>query len=80
MHETIKNLYQSFFDTKIKDDDFFYRLSFFNKNKYDFLIEAKKLAEKLNHQILLKRVNNAWQFGDWQLVAETVKDINLNSK
>ena len=72
----INNLYQSYFDTKIKDDEFFYRLSFFNKNKYDFLMKAKKLAEKLNNKILLKRVNNAWQFGDWQLVAETVKDIN----
>ena len=76
----INNLYQSYFDTKIKDDEFFYRLSFFNKNKYDFLMKAKKFAEKTNHTILKKRINNAWQFGDWQLVAETVKDINLNSK
>lgn len=77
--ETItQQLQNAYNDTKIKDDDYFYRLATFTKIKFDFLIEARKLAEKINHSILKKRVANAWQLGDWQLVAETVKDINNN--
>lgn len=72
----MQQLQNAFNDTKIKDCDYFDRLAIFTKIKYDFLIEAKKFAEKINHNILKKRINNAWQFGNWQLVAETVKDIN----
>lgn len=76
MEKLTQQLQNAFNDTKIKDGDCFYRLATFTKIKYDFLIEARKLAEKINHNILKKRVANAWQFGDWQLVAETIKDIN----
>lgn len=76
METLTQQLQNAFNDTKIKDGDYFYRLATFTKIKYDFLLEARKLAEKINHNILKKRINNAWQFGDWQLVAETVKDIN----
>lgn len=78
MEKLTQQLQNAFNDTKIKDGDYFDRLATFTKIKYDFLIEARKLAEKINHNILKKRINNAWQFGDWQLVAETVKDINNN--
>lgn len=78
MQKLLNQLQNAFNDTKIKDGDYFYRLATFIKIKYDFLIEARKFAEKINHNILKKRVANAWQFGDWQLVAETVKDINNN--
>lgn len=76
MQKLTQQLQNAFNDTKIKDGDYFDRLATFTKIKYDFLIEARKFAEKINHNILKKRINNAWQFGDWQLVAETVKDIN----
>lgn len=76
MQKLLNQLQNAYNDTKIKDCDYFYRLATFTKIKYDFLIEARKLAEKINHNILKKRVANAWQFGDWQLVAETIKDIN----
>lgn len=76
MQKLLNQLQNAYNDTKIKDGDYFDRLATFIKIKYDFLIEAKKFAEKINHAILKKRVANAWQFGDWQLVAETIKDIN----
>lgn len=76
MEKLMQQLQNAFNDTKIKDGDYFDRLATFTKNKYDFLIEARKFAEKINHNILKKRVEKAWQFGDWQLVAETIKDIN----
>ena len=76
MQKLLNQLQNAYNDTKIKDCDCFDRLATFTKIKYDFLIEARKFAEKINHAILKKRVANAWQFGDWQLVAETIKDIN----
>lgn len=76
MQKLLNQLQNAYNDTKIKDGDCFDRLATFTKNKYDFLIEARKFAKKINHAILKKRINNAWQFGDWQLVAETIKDIN----
>ena len=78
MKTLTQQLQNAFNDTKIKDGDCFDRLATFTKIKYDFLIEARKFAEKINHNILKKRVEKAWQFGDWQLVAETIKDINNN--
>lgn len=78
MEKLAQQLQNAFNDTKIKDCDYFDRLATFTEIKYNFLLEARKLAEKINHNILKKRVEKAWQFGDWQLVAETIKDINNN--
>lgn len=78
MEKLTQQIQNAFNDTKIKDGDYFDRLATFIKIKYDFLIEARKFAEKINHAILKKRVEKAWQFGDWQLIAETIKDINNN--
>ncbi len=48
------------------------------KYKINWCFNTAKEAEKINHAILKKRVEKAWQFGDWQLVAETIKDIKNN--
>lgn len=76
LNEMSDNLLSLHKDTSINDDDKDDRVSAFNRYLYKYLTQVRYYANEINHKILIERANNAWQFGDWQLVIATIKDIN----
>lgn len=76
LNQMSDNLLSLHRDTSINDDDKDDRVSAFNRYLYKYLTQVRYYANEINHKILIERANNAWQFGDWQLVIATIKDIN----
>ena len=76
LNQMSDNLLSLHRDTSINDDDKDDRVSAFNRYLYKYLTQVRYYANEINHKILIERANNAWQFGNWQLVIATIKDIN----